>query len=147
MRQGGNCQICLQVMDRKRKAMDNDDGAIDTTDEEEHNSSEDLFADDASTAVNPVDSHEYKDEEMRSFAGVPAASLTSFTRFSPPPQSPRVTILVRWPKESCTHAFEPHPHANSARDSWDDQHVRMPFSKESVFPVSEPSGRKTLKHR
>ena len=133
-------------MDRKRKAMDNDDGAVDKTDEEEQNSSEDLFADDdASTAVNPVDSP--KDEEMRSYAGVTAASLASFTRFSLPPLSPRATIFVRWPKESGTLAFEPHPHANSAEDSWDDQHVRMPFSKESVFPVSESSGRKTLKYR
>lgn len=136
-------------MDRKRKAMD-EVGAVDTM--EEYNSSEDLFADDdvddvhALSAGATADSNVTADDEgMRSFAGVSVASLAKYTRFSSPSVSPRASVFVEWPREA--RVFRPHPTESRARDSWDDRHVRMPFSKDSVFPVSEAGGRKALQYR
>ena len=131
-------------MNRKRKATD-EVGAVD--DMEEYNSSEDLFADDVdpSTAEATADSNATSDKDMRSFAGVPIASLANYTRFSTPSVSSRSSVFVEWPAEG--PVFRPHPSASRARDTWDDRHVRMPFSKESVFPVGEAGARKILQYR
>ena len=79
------------------------------------------------------------------YLSISIASLANYTRFSAPLMSSRASVFVEWPREGC--AFRPHPAESRARDSWDDRHVRMPFSKESVFPVSEAGARKTLQYR
>ena len=133
-------------MDRKRKAIDEIEVSAEM---EEYNSSEDLFPDvedtHASTQIETADKSASADGGMRSYAGVSIASLANYTRFSAPSVSCRASVFVEWPREGC--AFRPHPAESRARDSWDDRHVRMPFSKESVFPVSEAGARKTLQYR
>ena len=133
-------------MDRKRKAIDEIEVSAEM---EEYNSSEDLFPDvedtHASTQIETADKSASADGGMRSYAGVSLASLANYTRFSAPSVSSRASVFVEWPREDC--AFRPHPAASRARDSWDDRNVRMPFSKESVFPVSEAGTRKTLQYR
>ena len=129
-------------MNRKRKALD-EVGAVDEM--EDYNSSEDLFADEVDDDGHASVAGATADEGMRSFAGVSIASLANYTRFSAPSVSSRASVLVQWPREG--RAIRPHPTESRARDSWDDRHVRMPFSKESVFPVSEAGARKTLQYR
>ena len=133
-------------MDRKRKAVDEVEVSAEM---EEYNSSEDLFPDvedtHASTQIETSDKSASADDDMRSYAGVSLASLANYTRFSAPSVSSRASVFVEWPREG--RAFRPHPTESRARDSWDDRHVRMPFSKESVFPVSEAGARKTLQYR
>ena len=52
------------------------------------------------------------------------STLQTFTRFaSPNPE--RGAVMVVWPREQGL-GYKPHP---EVRDSWDDRHVRMPFSK------------------
>jgi hypothetical protein len=41
----------------------------------------------------------------------------------------------------------PKPFPKTFRDSWDDKHVRMPFSSKNEFPVLDDSGHNTLKQR
>ena len=47
-----------------------------------------------------------------------------FTRFSAPDPE-RGAVMVEWPRRNGL-GFEPH---QEVRDSWDDSHVKMPFSK------------------
>ena len=130
-------------MNRKRKALDEVVGAVDEM--EDYNSSEDLFADEVDDDGHASVAGATAEEGMRSFAGVSIASLANYTRFSAPSDSPRVSVLIHWPREG--RVFGPHPTEGRARDSWDDRHVRMPFSKDSVFPVCEAGGRKVLQYR
>ena len=132
-------------MNRKRKALDEHEvvGAVDEM--EDYNSSEDLFADEVDDDGHASVAGATAEEGMRSFAGVSISSLANYARFSAPSVSSRASVLVQWPREG--RAFRPHPTESRARDSWDDRHVRMPFSKESVFPVSEAGARKVLQYR
>ena len=49
----------------------------------------------------------------------------TFTRFAAPDPERRGSVMVEWPK---TAGMGYKPNAE-VRDSWDDRHVRMPFSK------------------
>ena len=51
----------------------------------------------------------------------------TFTRFASP-DTERGAVMVEWPRKGGM-GFKPHP---KVRDSWDDRHVRMPFSKVTV---------------
>ena len=62
---------------------------------------------------------------------------------------PRNKVFVRWPL--IRHGYEsvvPQPHPErSIKDRWDENHVRMPCSTQSQFPVANSEGIKVLKNR
>ena len=56
------------------------------------------------------------------------SSPQTFKRFVAPDPS-RGAVMVEWPKTNGL-GYKPHP---EVRDSWDDRHVRMPFSKVATW--------------
>jgi hypothetical protein len=85
-----------------------------------------------------------------SWKGVSLAALNSNLCIDSPAKSdPNATIFVKWPRNSDDERrLEPFPDPKSARDIWDEHHVRMPFSEESYFPIEEKGkNRKVLKKR
>ena len=57
------------------------------------------------------------------------SSPQTFTRFAAPDPE-RGAVMVEWPRGGNGRlGYKPHP---EVRDSWDDRHVRMPFSKVST---------------
>ena len=49
----------------------------------------------------------------------------TFTRFAAPDPG-RGAVMVEWPRRGGGTGYKPNA---EVRDSWDDRHVRMPFSK------------------
>jgi hypothetical protein len=137
-------------MSKRIKTMDDGEEKARVT-KDEYNSSEDLFADsqplgqEREAEVDGIEKEKEATAEERSFAGVPLADLRTYTKFSLPDPSTGA-VMVSWPLDG--PAPTPYPDPRSARDAWDDRHVRMPCSKDSVFPVqSDEKGRKELKQR
>ena len=148
---------------RERPDNDDDDETEATQEKEEEatlpDSEQDLFPDsedlDMLQATENVVASQQEDaaaaavaeKEDRSFSGIPLADLATYDRF-PEPDPSHDTVLVSWPKTG--DAFAPHPDPLRARDLWDERHVRMPCSKDSVFPAKgegTDANRRVLKQR
>ena len=90
------------------------------------------------------------EEEESTWAGV---LLSSLPRLGPgsdlapqhpaPRPSPRHTVCVSLP---VTEAL-PAPNTPQLRNLWDGHHVRLPWSKENLYPITEDSGKKVLRSR
>jgi len=84
------------------------------------------------------------------WSGVPFASLPrlhphgSATPAPPPVPGPCHTVAVKLPLKDSSSAPSPHP--SVLRDVWDSEHVRLPWSKENLYP-QEQEGRKMLASR
>ncbi|XP_023719599.1 poly(ADP-ribose) glycohydrolase isoform X2 [Cryptotermes secundus] len=55
------------------------------------------------------------------------------------------TVFFQLPIVTCGQPPKPHP--DNLRDSWDTDHVRMPFSKHSLYPVQEGGEQSQLRQR
>ena len=66
-------------------------------------------------------------------------------QYPAPHPSPHHTVAVRLPVE----ISGPQPHPASLIDRWDGDHVRLPWSRENLYPVEseERGGRKVLRSR
>jgi len=84
------------------------------------------------------------------WSGVPFASLPrlhphgSATPAPPPVPGPCHTVAVKLPLKNSSSTPSPHP--ATFRDVWDSEHVRLPWSKENLYP-QEQEGRKMLASR
>ena len=82
--------------------------------------------------------------------GVPLSELRQgYDRWGPPPlppvnPSPNHTVLYKLPWRQ---GRIPQPYPATAYDRWDQQHVRMPNSSESLYPVQESDDEKGLRLR
>lgn len=120
-------------MDEKKEATDDCD--------EVENSQKDLFADYSPPDVNmdnyatsTVIDMEVEDVPWR---GTPVEELcTSIGKEQYPPAKPSAdhTVLFKVP---IVHGLIPKPYPSSLVDVWDKDHVRMPYSSHSLYPVTE----------
>jgi len=84
------------------------------------------------------------------WSGVPFSSLPrlhphgSATPAPPPVPGPSHTVAVKLPLQDSSSIPSPHPAL--PRDVWDSEHVRLPWSKENLYP-QEQEGRKVLASR
>ena len=92
----------------------------------------------------------FEAEDESTWAGVLLSSLPRLgpdsslaPQYPAPRPSPRHTVCVSLPVTETL----PSPHPPQLRDIWDGHHVRLPWSKENLYPITEDSGKKVLRSR
>jgi len=110
--------------------------------EESYNSSQDMFADSL---------EEEDDNDESDWSGVPLSAIPCLNcgpglppQYSAPHPGPGHTVCVQLPVADRL----PQPHPDRLRDVWDSAHVRLPWSRENLYPVEDKKeGKKVLRSR
>jgi poly(ADP-ribose) glycohydrolase len=99
----------------------------------------------ADSSSDMFDSPDEPEPAGAAWLGAPLSALGPAGWAPAPPQpGPRHTVAVRLPQAG---PGPPGPHPSAPRDLWDEAHVRLPWSRENLYPVEEPGGRKVLRSR
>jgi len=109
--------------------------------EEQYNSSQDMFA----------DSTEEESDEDNDWSGVAISNIPRLSssaklpsQYPAPHPGPTHSVCVQLPVLERV----PKPHPNSLKDVWDSFHVRLPWSRENLYPVEDKNeGKKVLRSR
>jgi len=109
--------------------------------EEQCNSSQDMFA----------DSTEEESDEDNDWSGVPISTIPRLSssgklpsQYPAPHPGPTHSVCVQLPVLERV----PKPHPTSLKDVWDSFHVRLPWSRENLYPVEDKNeGKKVLRSR
>lgn len=109
--------------------------------DEQYNASQDIFA-------NSMEEESVEDD----WSGVPISAIPRLnttpslpSQYPAPHPGPSHTVCVQLPVSSGL----PRPHPHTLRDVWDGFHVRLPWSRENLYPVEDKSikGKKVLRSR
>jgi len=123
-------------MDPLDTLRDNDESC-----QEPYNSSQDMFA----------DSTEEESDDNDDWSGVPISLIPCLnngtelpSQYPAPHPGPLHTVCVQLPISERV----PKPHPSSLKDVWDSFHVRLPWSRENLYPVEDRNeGKKVLRSR
>lgn len=113
----------------------------------------DIFNEEEETQEDTGQAEQGQGTSEMSWRGARLADLALYKSFSASkPQSSNSTVFVQWPPieaeevKSGVIKLRTHPKVQT-EDRWDERHVRMPFSNQSLFPLGNGGGRKTLVER